>query len=239
MLVLASVLTVALSLIEVRPLRISRLTLPVYSSEHCLHLVRSDDDSDDGRVLPVLLRFAEGERLERFFGGITESIPLSVECIARKKLFEAAASRSFAPWDMIGVADGCSSLSAAVLRFAAQQGWSPQGATLYLESELFTGGTGVARYREEYASSASELQGEKRGCWSGPLRNGEVASLLRCTGDDRAKELSLELDGPGEAVLFAREGRIALSVSEETWDKRAVEVEQLPEAQPGAGTSIL
>ena len=198
--------------VTVTPLRLSRLLLPVYSSEHLLQLGRDSGDCDsgdcDGRVLPVLLRYSEGERLERVNSPM---MPLALECVARRQLFEQAGATELSPWALWALADGCSNLAESLLRFLASKGWTATAVVLTLES------AGVARYREDPSVSRSR-----------PLRPFELVARLQCTRNNEAT-LALELDGPGEAVLCSRQGGLPLLIAAETWADRAVESERLPE----------
>ena len=214
-------------LMPVTPHAISRLVLPSYSSEHLLELT-SEDDGSDCR-LPVLLRFSEGTRLEDWFrtGKGASGVPLGVECIARKSLFESVAGKALAPWDLVGVSDGCEDLCCAVFKDVERNGFVPQVVLLRLEAELYTGGGGVTRYREEYASNARQPAGPP------PLRLGELVATLTCdsaspcSGDG----LAIQLDGPGEAVLFSAAGRLPMLISSETWEARSCAADALPELQ--------
>lgn len=228
-----------LSLLPLAPRAVGRLKLPTYSSEHVLLFTRADS-AEDARVLPVLLRYSTGTRLEQLAkdGVLTNSVPLSMECIARKSLFEAVSGKAMAPWDMVGVDDGCSTLPEAVIRFATQNGWAAQCVLLSLEAELYTGTTGVARYREEYTAgpnAARSVAGPQ------PLRLGELAAALRCAGDSRSDgdDLTIELDDPGEAVLYGRLVQLPILITEETWEARALTQEVLPEEQSRAYFSTL
>lgn len=75
------------SIVRLTPTRISRLALPVYGAEHLL-LLACDDASTD--VLPVLLRYREGEQLEQLGDAApsaSSGTPLGVECAARGRIF--------------------------------------------------------------------------------------------------------------------------------------------------------
>jgi len=217
-----------LSLLPLTPRTVSRLSLPTYSSEHVLLFGRADG-ADDQRLLPVLLRYSQGVRLEDFAreGVLRNSVPLGMECIARKSLFEAVSGTAMAPWDLVGVDTGCSNLPEAVIRYANARGWAAQFVLLSLEAELYTGKSGVARYREEYAAGPNAA----RPVGPPPLRLGELAAVLRCTPTSGGDDLTIELDDPGEAAMYGRVVQLPLLIAEETWEARAVASEGLPQEQ--------
>ena len=66
------------------------------------------------------------------------------------------------------------------------------------------------------------------------MRVDELETVLRCRSSGGAgDELSLALEGPGEAVLLACIGGVPLEATADTWARRAVLPERLPEVQPG------
>ena len=221
---------VVVGLVPIAPLSVGRLTLPSYSSEHCLLLKRSDVPSSGEAVLPVLLRYSEGERLMQALAEnsctASTGVPLGVEIAVRRGLFEAASGQSLAPWSLLRVGDGCSTLYEALARFLAKEDLTPTALVLSLESQLYTGNTGFARYREEVSAPPDAQRGPPS---SPPLRLGELVATLQCsrcpegsasdTGGDDA--ITIELDGPGEAVLMSREGELPLLLSETVWQARA------------------
>ena len=217
--------------VRLTPTRLSRLVLPVYGSEHLL--LFSKQDEDDARVLPVLLRFREGEQLEKL--SADESPPgamaIGVECAARVKIFQAASRSALAPWDLMRLGDGCASFSEALLRFLSRNGWTP------LAAELGASAVGVTRYREEAAVSNREM-GMFTEAAPATVRVGELATALQCTGREGGEELTLELEGPGEAVLLACYGEVPLQAAAATWEQRAVLADSLPEVQDGRCTDL-
>lgn len=154
---------------------------------------------------------------------------VGVECAARARLFQAAVARRIAPWDLLRLGDGCSSFFEALLRFLSRAGWRAEVCVLGAEV-----GSGVARYREEAGAIKSLNLGPTEWNAEAPtsIRIGEVRTTLQCV-DDGGRSLSLELEGPGEAVLLACWGGVALEASHAIWEARAVTRDRLPEVQMG------
>ena len=66
------------------------------------------------------------------------------------------------------------------------------------------------------------------------MRVGELRTVLRCERSNApAEQLSLELEGPGEAVLPACWGGVQLEAAAATWQSRACAVDALPECDDG------
>jgi len=210
------------------PQRLSRLALPVYGSEHLLLFRARGTEEEEERVLPVLLRFREGEQLERLADDATvpasPAAAVGVECAARSKLFQAASRARLAPWDLLNLGDGSPSFFDALLRFLTRNGWKPVAALLGAAS------AGKARYREDVGYRDMGMNTEAA---PSSVRVGELASMLQCVGDDGGTELSLALEGPGEAVLLACAGGLPLEATADTWEQRSVPCDRLPEVQPG------
>ena len=222
--------------VQLIPQRLSRLTLPVYGTEHLLLFQRTEAGDDDDRVLPVLLRFREGEQLEQLDALLGRgerpqeaSAAVGVECAARGRLFEAAAGRTLAPWDLLKLGSGCSSFWEALLAFLEKTGWTPERLELGAEA-----GGGKARYREE----AKGLQTRDMGMFTEPspstVRVGELRTALVCTRAGGEEELLLELEGPGEAVLLACYGGPQLEAAASEWERRATTEAKLPELVAGS-----
>lgn len=209
------------------PSAISRLMLPIYGSEHLLQFVRSESkDHDVELVLPLVVRFREGEQLERLADGDVTSVAstaVGVECAARGRLFQAIAQRSLMPWDLLKLGEDCDDFNQALLRCLAQNGWQP--SVLQLGA---AGGGGKARYREEEIGYRD--MGANTPAAPSSVRVGELSTALICTRVDGGQEvLQLELEGPGEAVLLARKGGVRVEATAATWEQRAVTPERLPE----------
>lgn len=142
------------SSVRLEPRLLARLVLPVYSSEHLLLLGRVDggdtDDEDSARVLPVLLRFRDGEQLLQLNEQVLQaalpaaSAAVGVEIAARGRLFELAAAKRLAPWDLLRLGQKSASFHAALLQHLASTGWQPVATSFVSDA-----GGGVARYREE------------------------------------------------------------------------------------------
>lgn len=132
--------------IQLVPHTLSRLLLPVYGTEHLL--LFCSDDADDDRVLPVLLRYREGEQIEHLLPrrklASGASMAVGVECIARRKLFEAAVGRPLALWDLPGLGEGCTHFWQALIRCLESNSWKLRSIELGAEAD-----GGVSRYREE------------------------------------------------------------------------------------------
>lgn len=247
------------SAVETAPIQVDRLALPVYGAEHLLQLERvfvdgsatqamrdlleQPGEAEEKRVvLPILLRYREGEQLERLGtpgarrdgrppGAPADTSPnfiLGVEVVARRGLFQAASRSPLNPFAVARAADGCASFSEALLRFLSKNGWAPRATELGVAAE------GRVRYREEVRTRDMGAFTEAAPT---SVRVGEMAAVLRCEGAAGA-ELVLELEGPGEAVLFALEARVPLLVAAETWGRRAVRAERLPEVVPGRCTDL-
>jgi hypothetical protein len=177
--------------VSLRPMRLSRLALPVYGSEHLLLLSRAEttEPAALSHVLPVLLRFREGEQLEALDSG--ESAPsaaIGIEIAARRRLFQAAASRPLGPWDLLKLGDGCASFAEALVRFIVRNGWTPDAL------ELGTAVEGKVRYREEVGMRDMGMNTEAA---PSSVRVGELEAVLRCRGSQG--ELALAL-GAGLAL---------------------------------------
>ena len=63
---------------------------------------------------------------------------------------------------------------------------------------------------------------------------------MRCAGDSGSDgdDLTIELDDPGEAVLYGRVVQLPILITEETWEARAMTLEALPEEQSRAYFSL-
>ena len=203
----------------------SRLALPVYGAEHLLQFRRTDDESD-ADVLPVLLRYREGEQLEQL-GDVdqqfTSSAAIGVECAARGKLLSAIVRRPLAPWDLLKLGDGCASFTEALLKLLEREGWRPNVLQLGAAA-------GKSRYREDDVGMRD--MGANTPAAPSSVRVGELLTALRCTRIGGDEQLALELEGPGEAVLLARVGGVPLEATAATWEKRAQSADRLPELRP-------
>ena len=62
------------------------------------------------------------------------------------------------------------------------------------------------------------------------MRVGELDTVLRCEGS-AGDELTLELEGPGEAVLLACVGSVPLEAAAAAWEQRAVTTERVATGQ--------
>jgi hypothetical protein len=218
--------------VRLLPQRLSRLVLPVYGAEHLL--IYSHGVKAESRVLPVLLRYREGEQIEQL-AIAPPSGAAGLECMARGRLFEAITQRRLAPWDLMSLGSGCNSFSEALLRCLAQNGWKPRSVGLGAVT-----GSGFARYRE--AAVSQREMGMFTEAAPASVRVGELDTVLRCSREGASDELILALDGPGEAVLLAAafgggEG-LPFETTETTWERRAVAVERLPELQTGRCTEL-
>ena len=215
-------------LIEVRPMRLDRLALPVYGTEHLLTLSREDGAESD-RQLPILLRYREGELIEKFSKGQAGSTgaALGIELMARGEILSAAARRRLNPMQLMQMADGVSSFSEALLTCLAYNGWIPTGIELGTET-----GTGKARYREEVTNRD---MGAFTAAAPSSVRVGEMFTLLRCVQPADGKDvLRVALEGPGEALLLNLHcaHRLPLLVASSLWEARAVTEERLPVRLP-------
>ena len=156
---------------------------------------------------------------------------VGVECAARGRLFEQADSGPLGLFGAAQAADGCSSFSEALVRHLERNGWAPQAL------ELGAASSGVARYQEEPQAVSSREMGMFTEAAPSSVRVGELYTALRCTraagGGGRDEELTLELEGPGEAVLLSCFVDVSLQVAAATWEQRAVGAAELPEVQPG------
>lgn len=219
----------------VKPMRIDRLALPVYGTEHLLQLSPVDEDCD--LILPVLLRYPDGVQLEKLGSGQVQSasgMALGLECASRAKLFEAASRRPLIgepqlnPLAAMRLADGCASFSECVLKCLASNGWMPRGVELGMVG-------GRSRYREEVTNREMGAFTEAA---PSSVRVGELVSLLRCVGDD-GEELLLALEGPGEALLLSLyAGGLPMLAAEGMWEQRAVTAERLPELLPDQSVDL-
>ena len=111
--------------VRLTPLKLSRLTLPVYGTEHLITFGREESET----ILPVLLRYREGELIEELDDELRQgrrpapaAAAVGVECAARSRLFEAISGERTAPWDLLKLGDGCACFSEAVLN-APWQRW--------------------------------------------------------------------------------------------------------------------
>jgi hypothetical protein len=215
-------------LIEVRPMCLDRLALPVYGTEHLLTLSREDGAESD-RQLPILLRYREGELIEKFSNGQAGSTgaALGIELMARGDILSAAARRRLNPMQLMQMADGVSSFSEALLTCLSHNGWIPTGIELGTET-----GTGKARYREEVTNRD---MGAFTAAAPSSVRVGEMVTMLRCVEAADGKDvLRVALEGPGEALLLSLycAYRLPLLVASSLWEARAVTEERLPERLP-------
>ena len=205
----------------------------------------NDGEPADPAVLPVLLRFREGEQLLQLDEQVAKAVrpPVSatavgVECAARGRLFEAAAGKRLAPWDLLKLGDNCACFSEALLRHLAVNGWEPVAATLGAEVP-----GGKARFREEGADVSTLDMGMFTEAAPSTVRVGELRTVLRCrrsgapSGVD-VDELALELEGPGEAVLLACWGNVPLEAAGATWESRACDMDRLPECLEGSDCDL-
>ena len=218
--------------VDVKPVRLDRLALPIYGTEHLLQLKRVGMDSDD-KVLPVLLRFREGEQLQQLGeGGLqrTPAMELSLECAARAKLFKAASKQAIGPFAFLNLADGCNRFSEVVLRHLAQNAWEPR----YVE--LDSASAGKARYREEVTNRDMGAFTEAA---PSSVRVGETVTLLCCEAPG-GEQLTVELDGPGEGIMLSWECGfdLPLRVPTPIWEERAVVSERLPLFIDDSGTDL-
>ncbi len=207
--------------VSVSPLRIGRLKLPVYGAEHLLVLQADDERS---LLLPALLSFADGQRLERALRDGSEPrdrLAVAADLVGRSEVFAAASGRS-SPWQLALLADGSRSATELTLDHLRDCGLLPLHCTV--------GGDGTER-----PGSGVRLRdmGAFTGAAPSAVQLDELAASIwvrSAAGEDGA----LPLSGTGEAVLLsrccqARGEPIPMLVSEAVWQERAIDPERLPE----------
>ena len=211
---------VEMGLRQVVPHRMERLELPLYGAEHLL-LLRSMDAAEaaaDPRLLPALLPFQDGQRLEQLAQGEKASasaLELSALLLARREFFEAAAGRSrpdlSAPWALLAL-NSHPSLAAAMLHFLSRCELTPSEVVLSAE------GAGEVRSRD---------LGAFTGAQPSSVKLGELSATLLCTarGDKPITPnlRQLRLEGAAEAIEVSRLCGAPLLVDQQLWRSAAVD----------------
>jgi hypothetical protein len=192
----------------VLPVRLARLELPRYGSDHLL-ICRERGSS---MMLPLLLEWSDGQRLEREAGagiggksaGFLAEVALGAALLGRRRFFDAA---------------GCApaqrrlgdDLTAVLLNSLEGAGLRPVVARL-----TPLGGSAV-RYMDMGVNTPAAPAG---------VALAPVSASLVCRGAN-GEERVLPLEGAGEAVALAlRCPGLRVTVADALWEEHAVECEE-------------
>jgi hypothetical protein len=206
---------------DVRPMLMGRLQLPVYGSEHLL-VIEKVDEGDD-KLLPLLLSFEQGTRLERELIGTNNGdskFAVTAAVVARKLFFEQAAGKPISLWDAGGlVQPEDRSLTDVMLRHLRSCGLTPVSCAL---GSPGSGGGVTTRDMGAFTDAAPAF-----------TRTADLPVTLLCereAASPQSQVVELPLESIAEAVLFsrAREDPLPLRVTVPLWEQRAVAQSRLP-----------
>ena len=199
------------------PERMARLELPRYGSEHLL-ICR---ESKGSTLLPLLLEWSDGDRLERELAtasnrgpkGVLASMALNVALAGRRRFFEAVGCNDVPR----RVGDD---LTAVLLRTLEMEDLRPISIRIVASSE-----NGAVRYMDMGANTPAAPAG---------VALAPASAFIKCE-EPSGGERVIPLEGAGEAVALAlRCADLELTVGSSLWEQHSMGSEEgLPELRAG------
>ena len=191
--------------IEVEVAQLARLTNHVYGCEHLLLWGRRTNADD--RVMPTLLRYGEGARLEDELGGGAPGTS-AADLLARRDFFSLARGGvGISTLDLARLA-GDTPLSTVMLRHLQSSGVRPTGVSL---------GADDGSVRQQNMGMFTEPA-------AASVRLSAVGASLVCeAASPTPRSLRLPLDGAGEAAAVGTRGGLPFRVAVELWERHACE----------------
>lgn len=192
------------------PVRLARLELPRYGSEHLLICREHERRS---MLLPLLLEWNDGERLGRETAtgavgkpaGFLADVALGAALLGRRRFFDAAGCAPARPRPG-------DDLTAVLLHSLESAGLRPVVCLLSPPA-----GGGAVRYMDMGVNTPAAPAG---------VTLATASASLVCRGDD-GQDRVLPLEGAGEAVALAlRCPGLEVAVAEALWEEHAVESEE-------------
>lgn len=224
----------AVLFVPIKPTRLARLELPVYGSEHLLLLGRAPeegehDEDDGGRVVPLLLEYADANMLEQTLKGRDPSgLALGGYLLGRKELFEAAAGASLGAGDMWRLMSSEKSFAGAVQSHLQRCALSAQCIII---------GPLAAPKAKTWAQGASsgEVLERDLGAFTGAqpssVRLSSLPTTLLCDRAGGEQQVALTLTSAAEAAALTWTQPLPWCMEASTWAERAIDPERAPESR--------